>query len=83
MTDVDPQPRSSSQVAAHPPTWQRSSPFAALFFLGHITKALVGNLQSLAGTSVMLVALAQKSPLYALLAAVGILALSVLAAVLR
>jgi len=83
MTDVDPQPRPSPQVVARPPIWQRSSPFAALFFLGHITKALVGNLQSLAGTSVMLVALAQKSPLYALLAAVGIFALSVLAAVLR
>ena len=63
--------------------WQRSSPFAALFFLGRITKGLVGNLQSLAGTSVMLVALAQKSMTYAVLAAVGVLAASVAAALLR
>lgn len=83
MTEAGEQAPPPPDAAAGELFWQRSSPFAALFFLGRITKGLVGNLQSLAGTSVMLVALAQKSMVYAVLAAVGVLAASVAAALLR
>ena len=70
-------------IAVAEDLWQRSSPLAMLFFFGRITKGLVGNVQSLAGTVVMLAALAQQSLVYAVLAALGVFVLSAAAAVLR
>lgn len=63
--------------------WQRTSPFAVLFFFVGGLKALAGNFVQLAGTLSAAVLVLRESLSAAVLAAVGVLVLFGIAAVLR